>query len=636
MDLTQTPVNRLDLILEDYLVQRTNYALLLTATWGAGKTYYLKNHFFQRIDHTGYKPVLVSLFGIRSIDDIKDRIFAELYPILENKHLKMTTTAIKVLAKSLDITKLLGNGLISDMVDNIDQGFKEVKKIQKENLVLDKLLVCFDDLERVNPALLSSSEILGYINSLVEDDNIKVIIVANEGKIDPDKFLEVKEKTIGHTIHFNQDFNDVFLNVLEKGNQPVVYRDFLKANQQLIADSLAVDENYEKGKVNYRTLSYFISSFSQIFQFIDKGLAIKDLDDQKGVLLTNLIKFSLFVCNEYKKGFFSFLDRKGFDDPTSLMMQRYLEASTKDLEIKSGRMMYVAQAYYGNEEFNFYESIYDYLTGGDFFDKDRLIKELKLEYHVVDENISAAYKVYNKLANVNYKNLSDREFRELTRQMKNFALSGDYDLKDYLSVLYYVLRLGNVLNLNPDRLTKQLLTQIRRKVKSHVYNPVIGRYTEVSKEAEFYHWSIQLRDQILKVNHKAGILDRTKVVAQIEHDLVYDYEGLYNRLIKAAQTPFVKTSFSGVNANKFFSVFQKGDNQKKSSMETLFRVIYMPRHGNHSVGDLKFLRGLESAINRSGKALNGKNISPSLYKELLKAVQETITEVLSYQPIHVD
>ncbi|MCX8510102.1 MAG: P-loop NTPase fold protein [Rhodobacteraceae bacterium] len=63
--------------LTDYLNRPDpGFAVLLAAPWGAGKTHLVKHVIAER---KGEKPLLVSLFGVRSADDIYDAIGRALF-----------------------------------------------------------------------------------------------------------------------------------------------------------------------------------------------------------------------------------------------------------------------------------------------------------------------------------------------------------------------------------------------------------------------------------------------------------------------------------------------------------------------------------------------------------------------------
>ncbi|MFX4959688.1 hypothetical protein ABTC43_19895, partial [Acinetobacter baumannii] len=75
----------------------------------------------------------------------------------------------------------------------------------------EELVICFDDLERISPNL-KIEELIGFINSLVESENVKVLIIANQGKgaLTDEKFKEFQEKVIGNTIEFISTIGDSY------------------------------------------------------------------------------------------------------------------------------------------------------------------------------------------------------------------------------------------------------------------------------------------------------------------------------------------------------------------------------------------------------------------------------------------
>ena len=91
----------------------------------------------------------------------------------------------------------------------------EEKKIIDKKETISKIdinnwIICFDDLER---CYLSINEILGYINRLVEHNNCKVVILANEkeiGKINLNQRLENKYQVVmsGRKLNLENESNE--------------------------------------------------------------------------------------------------------------------------------------------------------------------------------------------------------------------------------------------------------------------------------------------------------------------------------------------------------------------------------------------------------------------------------------------
>ena len=95
-------------------------------------------------------------------------------------------------------------------------------------------MIVLEDLERSGLSIL---EVMGYVNNLVEQDGVKVLLVANENEIikydahketdnggkekeikvptkETKEYLRIKEKTVRDTIPFYSDFDSSIENIL--------------------------------------------------------------------------------------------------------------------------------------------------------------------------------------------------------------------------------------------------------------------------------------------------------------------------------------------------------------------------------------------------------------------------------------
>ena len=195
-------------IVEYYLSNDTNHALMISGDWGVGKTYYFKNILRKKIAETStyavqqkkYRPILISLFGLKSIEEIQSEIFLNIYPLLKNKVTKLGTSVVKALIKGIMNLKNIGEYYNYASEVEVDKG---------DWINFEELVLCFDDLERISPDL-NLEEFIGYINTLVENENVKVIIIANENKIVRENYHVLKEKVVGNTIEFIPDINKSF------------------------------------------------------------------------------------------------------------------------------------------------------------------------------------------------------------------------------------------------------------------------------------------------------------------------------------------------------------------------------------------------------------------------------------------
>ncbi len=139
-------------------------------------------------------------------------------------------------------------------------------------------LLIFDDLERCS---INIENILGYINSFVESQYLKVVIIANEEEIstEPEKYKKIKEKLIGKTFEIFPDFSGAlneFLNQVH--NQQA--KDFLSKNLSFIQNLYRQAEC-----MNLRILNQISLDFERFFEKLpekarNKAELIKDLLEQ--------------------------------------------------------------------------------------------------------------------------------------------------------------------------------------------------------------------------------------------------------------------------------------------------------------------------------------------------------------------
>lgn len=152
------------------------YALLVEGPWGCGKSWFIKDY-FERKQKTNpdnkLQPLFISLYGLKSTQEISDRIFYSAHPIFENKAARFLGVATSAITASLPI---IGRSNLRLGVDS-----SELKKLAQELIIdlTDKILI-FDDLERCS---IPVTEVIGFINSFVEHQNLRVIIIANEKEI---------------------------------------------------------------------------------------------------------------------------------------------------------------------------------------------------------------------------------------------------------------------------------------------------------------------------------------------------------------------------------------------------------------------------------------------------------------------
>ena len=162
---------------------KTHSAIMLTGSWGTGKSYYIQNVLvpFLKEDHKK-ECVTVSLYGLKSISEVSKNIYLEL------RAKALSAKGEAAIAGKL-IAKTIAKGVVGRLGIDLSVDSSTMQKLY-ESVDLSNRLVILEDVERSQIGIL---ELLGYVNSLVEQDGVKVLLVANEEEILKNHYCEETE-----------------------------------------------------------------------------------------------------------------------------------------------------------------------------------------------------------------------------------------------------------------------------------------------------------------------------------------------------------------------------------------------------------------------------------------------------------
>ena len=518
--------------LDDYIYNVSiKYAVLLNGGWGSGKTYFIEDY-IKKLEEkyelnkndktTKYKkPVYVSLYGLSDISELKNKIALSL---IKNKK-------IKQLMPFLDIGIEIGSDLASKhtFIQNSDSKFKRIIRALHK---IDNLIIFFDDLERCN---ININTILGYINELVEHNNVKVVLVADESKIgkvnfeknlelkymvalsdkikyprekskysfenttnDVDKSLtkeeivkrtrqlfdkdkiyrEMKEKLIGKIVYYRANIEDVYN----------VFVNNIITNQEAKKTAIRIKEKILKqfednNYYNLRTLQFIFQAFNRI---VDETISIIDLEDIKYNYLNDLLSY----------------------------------CTIKSIKLKQGENTYnweqnqkFGTVYLGNEISDY---IYkNFVVGFKFVDDYLLNSHLDKEY--IKETLSEYKKItLNENNNPNdplYKlktwwQISEQELSNIIDDLIIRIKNNDYDLEMYSKIVSYLSRIEEM-----DVCVEKIKIAIKELEKNIIENKVNGQYCEerlfdgTKETVEIYNKNIM---NIKKLVDKKEIDDNLK------------------------------------------------------------------------------------------------------------------------------
>jgi hypothetical protein len=631
-------LERLVETVEHYLRLETTYALMVTGEWGTGKTYYYKNNLSSKISsievynnaEKKYVPVYISLFGVNSVENLQLEIFFQLYPFLNIKKLRLAGTLGKIVTKGFLLYNGLGN--LSGIVDQLNpKNAAKIKPVDYETIVL-----CLDDFERMSSEILIE-EVIGFINKLVDADNIKVIILANEGEgiLKNNEYKRVKEKIIGDTIEFIPDIPVIYDNLIkQKFASFSAYQNFLNEHKVFVLDIFLKDCS------NLRTLIFSLNYFHRIFSEIEKNLfASNGLNSIKSEILLSLLKFTLIITKEYKKGSITYKYREDLDSinngypeifnialESPSMHQLPGEQKVQEDKVLSKREE-ILDIYYNGETFQFYESVYDYITGGKLLDYSKLQKELSRIYLLEDKMIPPHSEIFNSLKYPKCFNLSDKEYLAKTKKMLQYAFNGKYSFLEYPSIFHFATRFENPLQYKLDHLEKRLKTSIQKKKGNFdPYERDLDFQLTMPVKGEYPDHQERIKSFIINFNKKLTEEQKEKNIQEMELLCYSDFNAFGQKIIHEENGLKYYPIFSDFSSKKFYSFFTKAQSEIQWKIVQFFRIRYLQNkvynYSEDFVSELAFFENLFDKVDKKSKVKKGKNVSGFIYEEFKKVIKE--------------
>lgn len=327
-------------IITEYLKNpKAEYAVMIDGDWGSGKTYFL-THSLMRIMETidigkdkRRKYAYVSLYGVKTIDEVSKEIVFQCFGKKNKKKIETADTVMETASNIL--TASLG-------AVNIDLS-KIKETLAKINI--SNWIICFDDLER---CCLPINEMLGYMNRLVEHNNCKVIVLANEkeiGKITLNNRLEekyqvvlsgrkllfankdnsnkdnsetgidikklknetkilfnedilyklIREKVIGLTIKYEPQMDVVYDSIISDYSDGTEFKHYLIKNKAKVLKHFEEEECY-----NLRTLISVLGSIQKVY---DEMLSHKfDTVEYFDKIMEAFVKYIILLTIYYRNG----------------------------------------------------------------------------------------------------------------------------------------------------------------------------------------------------------------------------------------------------------------------------------------------------------------------------------------------
>lgn len=520
---------------------KTRSAIMLTGTWGCGKSYYIQNILTNELNKCNHDVAIVSLYGLKTIAELNKNIYLELRAKKtlkklaskkKNKETKKRNKLFNWIRKhgkeAARGTALIGKTIIKGVAGffNVPTEFsdKDLEKLYA-SINLNGKLIVLEDLERSGIDII---EIMGYVNNLVEQDGAKVLLVANEKEIikykkleqrstdnknnmstisvpteTTEKYLREKEKTVGDTIIFQADlynsissifkgFNNRYLNILLKEKT--------EKRIPLIINDIATIM-YELNCYNLRALLYSCQKTIEMLQKTGKTIASSYVH----FLLCSNTAFALRLS---QNGNLTWTD--DIKSPTEL----------------------------GSHLFPLYKCCYNYIKLQDFektqFKKDETDFKQQKDFKIKQKNLQNALKIL-----YDFYISTDTEVTSAVNIIYNYLKKDEnyFDLKHYSKLASYLIAVRECINDETiiDKCKAEILKKLQNVDNSNAtaYNLIHSNGIELWTEDQKNEYSDFCQAMLDAVNaHSSALL---KKISSPE-DIQFLAKSIYNNMGKYIRT----------------------------------------------------------------------------------------------------
>ncbi len=563
---------------EDYLKKNTDYAFMIDGNWGAGKTFYLNTKISELLNKMGYSLVYISLNGLRTTEEVNKHIFfstSKLFngdsfkKIEESKYGKLIKSFSKL---SLDLGMTYA-------------GLNQTKILFEEFISINpKVLLCFDDLER---SQINIDELMGLVNSFLEKDSSKILILTNETELisnvnrqeinivisnvdeaknneiqdvvkkkSINRYIQIKEKTIGRTISFVPS-SDYVLEVIlnEFINEGIFHKFLLEKNNKLL---LLLDSMSQR---NLRVIIQAINDYKKVFDEIHKESLTSE--SSKDMLCDKLFDSTFIFSIELRLGNIS------ANDLFSLSSFRIELIFSKDEVIK----MILRKYYFNiNNKFSliFYnlKTVIDYIISGNLDTiefKNELIKVIEYTDEAALLKSSMADPLY--IISNQYLQLEDDDFKELLEKALVQIEHGFYELKQYFEAfnLFEQLIEKKIILYSPEYLLdifKKGIDKIEIDEKYMVDRKIhLRSYNSVNDDKISSHLQKLLEYSNLKILNTTNKFD-SDFIKNLLTTIEVDFNGTINSLFIESNNPkYILLFFNKIGLIKFTEILIRRTNK---------------------------------------------------------------------------
>lgn len=561
---------------------KTKSAIMLSGDWGTGKSHYIQHELIPELQKEDtVRCITVSLYGLKSVNEISKSIYLELRAKSLQKKNEFTVTG-KLVGKTVV------KGITSFFGIDLSASEEDIQQIY-DSIDLSGKLIILEDIERSQIDIL---ELLGYVNNLVEQDGVKLLLVVNENEI-------IKYEQIKQDSPENKRMAAPFASLSSK--QDRVYTDktkeYLSVKEKTVGDTLQFEGDFKTA------IRQIITSFenTRLDSFTDEG-CIEDICHILEICENNNLRSFIFACQKTVDIFEQMTDSYN-DDFIQCIFYGIIFFS---LRLKSGKTMRwdggeIYSVNLGNENTPLFKFCYEYIMWQKL-DTAKIPAALDAltQKHLYDE-----HKTYNDpdlrtlfSFHEHYENEIIDAVQKITDRLNN---PEDISFYDYGSIAVYMVLVKDILGCDIELAKKRLVGNLEghgTKLRlDHIFRTGFGEASEAA-QAEY---------EELRAQMGYALKSSTQVVPNFEY-LPEQAEMFYSYVAKNDGIFLVRGRFAGdLDIQRLAKMFAESSPKQKDYIRGAFVGVYRTANIRQFISDdYSSIEMLLEAIKRDAESQSDK------------------------------
>ena len=555
----------------------------------------------------------ISVYGLEKKEDIDDRIFEAMHPILGSKPVKIISNLLRTAVK-------MGIGI---KINNADLSLSpELGEINIDKSKIDKVVLVIDDVER---SAVPIETLLGYIGNMIEGTSNKVILLGDEEKLVqkyPIIYSAIKEKVIGQTFELKDDPEEAIGSFISR------YESISKNNNVY---KVILDVYYRLKYRNLRSVKQAIDMFSYLYTVIDN----KYKENQS--LIEDIVRVFFTLSLESKAGN---LEKIPIEDAINIEFARNMTISEfeklPEAEKKKINESFIYSYMMNKRKIPLNSLWQDIIHDGKISQVD-INNNLHQSYYSVDETkIPVLYQLMNI-----WRDLSAAEFKKyyklLQDEAKVIGLYTQGDILHFASMCVFFSKNG-LIRKDPQNIVKEAKASLKKlymqstaEILDDIHFLLHGyrgfAYSTEPEMKEIWEY-LAAENEACKTRRIEGLLFASLNTLPVNIEELFENFSTYNASAKFANIPVLKI----VDVKKFCKLLVGLNSKDKWRFIDLLKHRYGSAFSN-GVFERKyetektFLQGL---IREVGLFLKGKSSisSPNIVE--MRNINKELDDILAY------